>query len=302
MVLSKLLRATAIAAAVGTGLMGLQTAHAFDSFWVPAGSSNWNTPANWISGTCLRPGSRKSASSTTAARQRSQPHPDHGRRHAGPGGRRLGTLTINTGGVFTASPVLHQRRGGRRRRRRGTLNCRGTARCRTRLNIGGLAGQPGELQRQRRREPSPAPAPSRGLRITGPSVNFSSTGAESTFKATASSRRRSPPPGTRPSKPRGPPIWAARQREVHRRHARAGQLLQLFDAAAVDGISPTAPSAAGRRHRRTGGRRLGSAYRLRSVAGGTNGQLLQVGLESCWSCGSTATRANSRSAIPWARP
>ena len=50
MVLSKLWRASAASVVLALLALIAPDARAFDVFWVPTGTSNWNTPANWSSG------------------------------------------------------------------------------------------------------------------------------------------------------------------------------------------------------------------------------------------------------------
>jgi hypothetical protein len=295
MVQLKFSLAAVTAVALGVGI-GTQAANAdFPVYWLPTGTSNWNTATNWsyTEGGAPRAEGAPSltfeefgvinnggtASLTAAIVQ------DAGGVELGQAATDSGTLSIGPGGVFRALtlPAPNTSRGnvsvgvaGT-----GTLNVTGTGSLTAAtLSVAGLPASAANFSGNAVAAISGATTVSRNLKITGPGVNFSSAGGI-TLQGTSILTNEITAATHSPLKSAGTvSLGGTLAVQFNGVTPAVNNSWNLVDAANINGnfangavggpIAVTgAPAAA-----------LGSAYRLRRVAGGTNGQLLQVALES----------------------
>lgn len=291
MMLSRRSRAAGLVVALAMGMAGVRQAFAFDVVWLPVGTSGWNTGANWAdmgspttrdaipSAINQEMGVINNGGTATLAAPIGEAT---GGVTLGQAAADTGTLSITSGGVFTSvvsgstTGVVTVGAAGR-----GTLNVSGTGQLTAPgLNIGGLATSQANFSNTAAITISGNSTVSRGLRITGPGVNFSSTGGV-TFNG-ASVYTPEITAGTHSPVKASAPVALGGTLAVQFTGVTpaVGNSWNLVDATAINGNFANA--AIGRDFAVTGAATpaVGSAFRLRRVAGGTNGQLLQVALES----------------------
>lgn len=290
MALSKSSRARITAIVLGTAAAFAPAARAFDVFWLPAGSADWNGVNNWSD----TPGGPPRGNTPGAAFEEqgiinnggtatlgSAISEATGAAILGQAAADSGTLTINSGGVFTAatSPSTNGSItvgvAGT-----GTLNLNGTASVTVAaLNIGGQPASQANLTGNSVINVNGATTVGRRLRIVGPSVNFTGTGAinfqgngvliEEITAATHSKLKTSG----------AVTLGGQLNVSISGVTPTLGNTWDLIDASAISGNFANTP---GNFVNVTGVATppVGSGYRVRRTTGGVNGQLLQLALEN----------------------
>lgn len=288
--LPKLILATTL---VAVGTVGMPRAQAFDIFWLPAGSSGWNSTANW-SYTAGGPARSEGAPSadfeevgiinnggtatlTTAIVQNT------GGLTLGQAAADSGTLSVSSGGAFN-SVVTGSTNGAAAIGvgGTGTLNVSGTGSfAATGLTVAGQAASQATFSGNAAVAISGSSTISRNLRITGPNVNFSSATGVAFQGTSVLTHEITSASAHSPVKSAGT-VGLGGNLAVQFTGVTptAGNSWNLVDAAAITGNFANA--AIGGAIQVTGAPTpaIGSAYRLRQTAGGTNGQLLQVALDT----------------------
>jgi autotransporter family porin len=290
MALSKSSLAGITAIVLGTAAAFAPAARAFDVFWLPTGSADWNGVNNWsdTAGGAPRgnvPGAAfeeqgiiNNGGTATLGSAISE---ITGAAILGQAAADSGTLTINSGGVFTAatSPSTNGSVtvgvAGT-----GTLNVNGTGSLTAvALNIGGQPASQANLTGNAVININGATTVGRRLRIAGPNVNFTGTGAinfqgngvllEEITAATHSKLK------TSGAVTLGGQLNVAFSGVT----PTLGNTWDLIDAAGIGGNFTNTP---GSFVNVTGVATppVGSGYRLRRTTGGVNGQLLQLALEN----------------------
>jgi hypothetical protein len=287
--------AAVTAVALGVGI-GTHVANAdFPVYWLPTGTSNWNTATNWSYTEGGAPRAEGAPSLTFeefgvinnggTASLAAAIVQDTGGVELGQAATDSGTLSIGSGGVFRALnlPAPNTSRGnvsvgvaGT-----GTLNVSGTGSLTaTTLSVAGQPASQANFSGNAVASISGATTISRNLKITGPGVNFSSAGGV-TLQGTSILTNEITAATHSPLKSAGTVgLGGTLAVQFNGITPAVNNSWNLVDAANITGdftngtvggaIAVTgAPAPA-----------LGSAYRLRKIAGGTNGQLLQVALES----------------------
>ncbi len=290
MALSKSLLAGITAIVLGTAAAFAPAARAFDIFWLPAGSADWNVGNNWSATPGGAPSGNVPAASFEeqgiinnggTATLNTAISETTGAAILGQAATDSGTLTINSGGVFTAvtSPSTNGSItvgvAGT-----GTLNVNGTASVTVAaLNIGGQPASQANLTGNSVINVNGATTVGRRLRINGPNVNFTGTGAinfqgngvliEEITAATHSKLKTSG----------AVTLGGQLQVDISGVTPVLGNTWDLIDAIGISGNFNNTP---GSFVNVTGVATppVGSGYRLRRTAGGVNGQLLQLALEN----------------------
>ena len=283
---------TATLAALCVGACLAPSASAFDVFWLPAGSSDWNGVNNWsdTAGGAPRGAVPSALFEEVGVINNGGTATLSGAIAATTGGVALGqaaadsgTLTIGSGGVFvsevsaTTNGVVAVGVAGT-----GTLNVNGAGSLSAPgLTIAGQAASQATFSGNAAVTVSGTSTISRNLRITGPNVNFSSTGGATFQTGGVLTHEITNAANHSPVKSAGNvALGGTLAVQFNGVTPTVNSAWNLVDAASISGnfangtIGGTvqvtgAPAPA-----------LGSAYRLRQTAGGTNGQLLQVALET----------------------
>lgn len=280
--LSKFILATTFAA---VGAASMPRAQAFDIPWLPTGTSGWNTTANWTGGFVPAASAEEvGVINNGGTATLSAPIADNaGGVVLGQAAADSGTLSITAGGAFVSvtSPstngVVAVGLAGT-----GTLNVSGTGSLTAvGLTVAGQAASQATFSGNAAVTISGTTTVSRNLRITGPNVNFTSTGG-ATFQAGGLlTHEITSATGHSPVKSAGT-VGLGGNLAVQFTGVTptAGNSWNLIDAAAINGNFANA--AIGGPIQVTGAPTpaIGSAYRLRQTPGGTNGQLLQVALDT----------------------
>jgi hypothetical protein len=279
------LAATLAAFCVGAGVASMPRVQAFDILWLPAGTSGWNTPANWTAGAVpsadfeevgvINNGGTATLSAPIAVTT--------GGVALGQAAAESGTLSISSGGVFvseasaTTNGAVAVGVGGT-----GTLNVNGTGSLAAAgLTIAGQAASQATFSGNAAVTISGNSTISRNLRITGPNVNFNSTGGVTFQTGGVLTHEITNAANHSPVKSAGNvALGGTLAVQFNGVTPVVNNAWNLVDAASISGNF--ANGAIGGAIQVTGAPMpaLGSAYRLRQAAGGTNGQLLQVALET----------------------
>ena len=273
------------AASVAVGAVGMPRAQAFDILWLPAGTSGWNSPANWTggfvpSGAVEEVGVINNGGTATLL----TPIADiAGGVVLGQGAADSGTLSISSGGAFvsevssTTNGVVAVGAAGT-----GTLNVNGTGSLAAAgLTIGGQAASQATFSGNAAVTISGTSTVSRNLRITGPNVNFSSTGGATFQTGGVLTHEITSASAHSPVKSAGT-VGLGGNLAVQFTGVTptAGNSWNLVDAAAITGNFANAAIGGAIQVTGAPAPAIGSAYRLKQTAGGNNGQLLQVALET----------------------
>jgi hypothetical protein len=291
MALSRFFLTTTLAALCVSACLA-PSALAFDVFWLPAGSSDWNGVNNWSDEPAGTPrgivptagneevGVINNGGTATLSTAISVPT---GGVALGQAATDSGTLTINPGGVFTSevsattNGVVAVGVGGT-----GTLNVNGTGSLAAAgLTIAGQAASQATFSGNAAVAISGTTTVSRNLRITGPNVNFNSTGGATFQTGGVLTHEITNAANHSPVKSAGNvALGGTLAVQFNGVTPAVNNAWNLVDAASISGNF--ANGAIGGTIQVTGAAApaLGSAYRLRQTAGGTNGQLLQVALET----------------------
>lgn len=283
---------TATLAALCVGGCLAPSALAFDVFWLPAGSSNWNTVNNWSDTAGGGPrGAVPSAffeevgviNNGGTATLTSAIAETTGGVALGQAAADSGTLSIGSGGAFvsevsaTTNGVVAVGVAGT-----GTLNVNGTGSLAAAgLTVAGQATSQATFSGNAAVTVSGTSTISRNLRITGPNVNFSSTGGATFQTGGLLTHEITNAANHSPVKSAGNVgLGGTLAVQFNGVTPAVNNAWNLVDAASISGNFANA--AIGGAIQVTGAPTpaLGSAYRLRRTAGGTNGQLLQVALET----------------------
>lgn len=283
MVLLKFSFAAVAAVAIGVGLSAVRSAQAFDILWVPAGSSGWNTGANWSLGAVPEAafeevGVINNGGTATLATPISAPV---GGVALGQTATDSGTLSISTGGVFTSlasastDGIVNVGVAGT-----GTLNVTGGSLSAVGLNVGGLPASQANFSGSSAATFTGASTISRNLKITGPNVNFSSAGGI-TLQGTSILTDEITAATHSPLKSTGTVTLGGNLAvQFNGVTPAVNNSWNLVDATAINGNFANGTVGGPITVAGAATPALGSAYRLRKIAGGTNGQLLQVALET----------------------
>ncbi|BBO35237.1 hypothetical protein [Lacipirellula parvula] len=281
-------------AAVGLSIAASPQATAgFDIYWLPTGSSGWNSNANWsyTPGGAARPegapgaafeeiGVINNGGTATLGTAIIQ---DVGGVSLGQAAADSGTLSITSGGVFN-SVVSPSTTGAAAIgvAGTGTLNVSGTGSfAAASLSVAGQAASQATFSGNAAVAISGSSTISRNLRITGPNVNFNSaTGV--TFQGTSVlTHEITSGSGHSPVKSAASVALGGNLAvQFNGVTPTAGNSWNLVDAAAITGNFANATIGGPIQVTGAPAPALGSAYRLRQTAGGNNGQLLQVALET----------------------
>jgi hypothetical protein len=284
------LATTLVALCVGAGLA--PSASAFDVFWLPAGSSSWNGVNNWSdtagggprgivpTATNEEVGVINNGGTATLSTAISVPT---GGVALGQAAADSGTLSIGSGGVFvsevsaTTNGVVAVGVAGT-----GTLNVNETGSLAAAgLTVAGQAASQATFSGNAAVTISGTSTISRNLRITGPNVNFSSTGGATFQAGGVLTHEITNAASHSPVKSAGNvALGGTLAVQFNGVTPAVNNAWNLVDAASISGNFVN--GAIGGAIQVTGAATpaLGSAYRLRQTAGGTNGQLLQVALET----------------------
>jgi hypothetical protein len=277
-----------VAASVGS----IRESYGFDVYWLPAGSSDWNNGNNWSDAVGGFPrGSVPSAdfeevaviNTGGTATLTSAAGDVVGGVVLGASPTDVGTLSISSGGSLT-SAVSSTTNGnvavgdfGV-----GVLNVSGTGSLTApTLSVGGLAGSQASLSGSAVVTVSGSTTVSRGLRLTGPGVNFSSaSGVLLQSNAVLTSEITSAASHS-PIKTAGTlSLGGTLNVQFSGVTPSVGNVWNIGDAAAITGSFANASVGGAISVAGVPAPSVGSAYRLRTANGGTNGKLLQVALES----------------------
>lgn len=289
---SRITLASFLAVAAAIGCLGLSQARAaFDVFWLPAGSGNWNTGANWadLEGGAPR-GDIPSAffeeiaviNNGGTATLSAAAGDTTGGIVLGRTATDSGTLTISSGGSLVSEAsassngsVLVGQSG------LGTLNVSGTGSLTApSLGVGGLAGSQANFSGSANVTVTGTTTIGRGLKLTGPNVTFSSaTGV--TFQSTSVLTAEITSPGGHSAVKTAGTLSLGGTLNVQFNGVTPtlGSAWDLADATAIAGNFSNASVGGSVAVAGAPAAALGSAYRLRTVDGGMNGKLLQVALE-----------------------
>jgi hypothetical protein len=285
MVLSTLWRAVAAGGVLAIVGMGAPAARAFDILWLTAGTGDWNTPANWTGGNVpsaffeevgvINNGGTATLSATIANSVGGvvlgQAAADTGTLSIGAGGAFLSETSASTNGVVAVGALG-----------RGTLNVTGNGTLTAAgVTVGGVAASQANFSGTATVLINGATTISRNLRITGPTVNFNTTGAVTLQGTSALTAEITSLAGHSPVKsPTSVALGGTLNVQFNGVTPAIGNSWDIVDATAISGNFANA--AIGGNVTVTGAPApaVGSAYRLRQVAGGTHGQRLQVALEN----------------------
>jgi hypothetical protein len=284
-------RLVAVAVLVGANVTLPPRARAFDVFWLPTGSANYNDINNWADteggiprgylplgafedAAVINNGGTATLSTAVAE---------------APGGITLGqaaansgALTISAGGVMTSivgatvnGNVVVGQAGT------GTLNITGNGSLTAPgFSVGGNAASQANFSGTANVSITGASTIGRGLRITGPGVNFSSATSATFQNTSVLTHEVTSATSHSPVKSAGSvALGGTLNVQFNGVTPAAGTYWNLVDAAAINGNFANAPVGADLTIPGVPTPAFGSAYRLRRTTGGMNGQLLQVGLE-----------------------
>jgi hypothetical protein len=273
------------ATSVAVGAVGMPRVQAFDVLWLPAGTSGWNSPANWTGGFVPAAASEEvgvinnggTATLSTAIADIA------GGVVLGQAAADSGTLSISSGGAFvsqvssTTNGVVAVGVAGT-----GTLNVNGTGSLAAAgLTVGGQAASQATFSGNAAIAISGTSTVSRNLRITGPNVNFSSTGGATFQTGGVLTHEITSASAHSPLKSAGTVgLGGNLAVQFNGVTPTAGNSWNLVDAAAITGNFTNAAIGGAIQVTGAPAPAIGSAYRLRQTAGGNNGQLLQVALET----------------------